>query len=131
MLRFKKVFLPTLVAGIWINLSETARWLLGARPSWVERYESLNLVLPDGPVTNLIWMIWGFLFAFIVYLLSKKHGLFQTTLIAWVSIFVSLWIVLWNVGILPVNMLWFVAPLSLIETFIAAWICRKMGSDNA
>jgi hypothetical protein len=69
-------------------------------------------------------MVWGFLFASVIYILARKYSLIQTTLLSWIMVFVMMWMVVWNVGVLPVKMLWFNAPLSILETGIAAYICR-------
>ncbi len=120
----KKIILPILIAGVWINISETIRWELIIKSYWIKHYEGLNLVFPNEPVNWITWMIWGFLFAIIVFVLSKKFSLIETTILTWVVLFAMLWIVLWNIGMLPSGMLWYVVPLSLFEAFIAALICK-------
>lgn len=122
---FKKTILPVLLTGIWINISETIRWEFLVKKYWIDHYESLNLFFPTELMNNITWMIWGFLFAVVIFILSKKFNLIQTTLLSWFVVFVLLWIVLWNVGVLPNGMLWYVAPLSLLETFVGAFICKR------
>lgn len=126
----KKTVLPILAAGIWINISETVRWELLIKSYWVEYYKSLNLVFPLELQNNLTWMCWGFLFAFVVFVLSKKFNLLQTTFISWLVVFIMLWVVLWNIDILPVELLWYNIPLSLLETFVAAVICKKLSEKT-
>jgi hypothetical protein len=125
MLQFKKTILPILLTGIWINISETLRWEFIVKNYWIEHYQNLNLVFPVELSNNLTWMTWGFLFAAIIFILSKKFNTIQTTFLSWFLVFVMLWIVLWNVEILPKSMLWIVAPLSLLEAYVGALICRK------
>jgi hypothetical protein len=122
----KKTIFPVLVIGIWINISETVRWIFLIESYWVEHYKNMNLVFPNSPFNALIWMIWGFLLAITIFVLSKKYSLFQTTLLTWLIVFVMLWIVLWNINILPVTILWYVAPLSLIEIYIGVLISKKL-----
>jgi hypothetical protein len=124
--QFKKTVLPILLTGIWINISEIARWGLVIKSHWDNHYKSLNLVFPTEPINGLIWLIWGFLFAIIVFILSKKFNLLQTTFFSWFVVFVMLWVVLWNIDILPRIILWIVAPLSLFEAFVAALICKRL-----
>ena len=124
--QFKKSILPILVTGIWINIFETVRWVLFVEAYWVEYYQNLNLVFPTGPVSGLVWMIWGFCFATIIFILSRKFTLLQTTLLSWFVVFGMLWVVLWNIDILPIGYLWFVIPLSLFEAYIGALICKKL-----
>ena len=123
---FKKTIVPILLTGIWINIFETARWLLLIEDYWIEYYENLNLSFPVGPINGFIWLGWGFCFATIIFVLSKKFSLLQTTLLSWFAIFVMLWIVLFNINILPITILWIVIPMSLFETFIGALICKKL-----
>jgi hypothetical protein len=121
----KNIVLPILLTGIWINFSETLRWVFFVEPYWVEYYQNLNLTFPTGLINNIIWMIWGFSFAAIIFIISRKFTLLQTTLLSWFVSFVMLWIILWNIEMLPIGYLWFVIPLSLIEAFIATLICKK------
>jgi len=122
---FKQIILPILIIGIWINISETIRWIFLVEPYWIEQYQKLNITFPDEPVNMIVWMIWGFCFATAMYILSKKFNLFQTTIFSWFGAFVMMWLIVWNVGVLPTGMLWFNIPLSLLETFIGAFICTK------
>ena len=122
----KKTVIPIFLIGIWINISETVRWLLVIESHWVEYYKNLTLVFPSDPVNAIIWMIWGFVFATIIFVLSKKFNPIQTILISWMSVFFMLWIVLLNIEMLPNNILWYNIPLSLFEVYIAVLICNKV-----
>ena len=129
MLNFKKTILPILLTGIWINISETIRWILIVESYWINHYQEMGLVFPTGIWHGMIWMIWGFIFAVVIFILSKKFTLLQTTFLSWFSVFVMLWIVLGNVNMLPAGMLWIVIPLSFLETLIGAWICKRFSSE--
>lgn len=122
----KKTLLPILLTEIWINLSETIRWVFLIKSYWIEHYEKLGLVYSEKPINLIIWMIWGFLLATLIFILTKKFTVFHTTLLVWFSVFIMMWIVVWNIGILPVDMLWYNAPISFVEIFIGAMICRKL-----
>ncbi len=123
---FRKKVVPILLTGLWINFSESVRWVLVIQSYWIEHYQNLNLVFQEGPINLSVWMIWGFLFAGIIYILSKKFSLLQTALLSWFTVFVMLWIVLWNVDMLPPGILWINAPLSLLEAFVGSFICKKL-----
>ena len=123
---FKKTIFPILLVGIWINISETVRWLFLIESYWIEQYQNMQLVFPNEPLNATIWMIWGFLFAIIIFVLSKKFSPLKTALISWLAVFVMLWFVLWNINVLPVKILWYVVPLSLFEAYIGALICKKL-----
>ena len=126
----KKIILHVFLTGLWINFSESVRWVLAAKSYWDEKYQSMGLVFLEEPINLAVWMTWGFLFAAIIFVLSKKFSLVQTALMSWFVVFVMLWIVLWNVGILPAGMLWIVAPLSLLEAFVGAFICKKFSAEQ-
>lgn len=125
MKNYKRIIISILITGIWINLSESIRWIFLIKPFWIEKYQELNIAFPDENVNMIAWMIWGFFYAATIFILSKKFNLLQTTFLSWFIAFAMMWIVVWNVGILPTGMLWFNIPLSLIETFIGAFICIK------
>ena len=122
----KKTILPILLAGIWINISETLRWMFLVKPYWLEHHQNLGIVLPEEPVNMIIWMIWGFIFAATIFIFSRKFNLWQTTFFSWFLLLPLLWIVLWNLGLLPEGIVLIAGPLGLIEAFIAALICQKM-----
>lgn len=123
---FKKAILPILVAGIWINLSETLRWEFLVKKYWIEHHQNLGIVLPEEPVNMLVWMCWGFIFAATIFIFTRKFNLWQTTLFSWFLMLVLLWVVLWNIGLLPDGLVPIAAPLGLLEAFIAAWICLRI-----
>lgn len=122
----RKTILPILVTGIWINVSESIRWIFLVEQYWIDHYQTLGLSFPNETVNMVVWMIWGFLFATIIFILSRKFSLLQTTILSWTVAFAMMWIVVWNVGILPTGMLWYVIPLSLLEVFIAVLICKRI-----
>ena len=122
---FKQIVVPILITGIWINISETIRWIFLIEPYWIEKYQGLNIAFPNETINMIVWMIWGFLFATTIFIISRKFNLFQTTLLSWFVAFAMMWLVVWNVGILPTGMLWYNVPLSLFEAFIGAYICIR------
>jgi len=122
----KKTIFPILLVGIWINISETIRWFFLIESLWIEYYQKMDLVFPNESANAIIWVIWGFIFAVILYILSKRFNPVQTALISWLVVFVMLWIVLWNINILPIKILFYVVPLSLFEAYIGALIYKKL-----
>ncbi len=121
----KQIVIPIFITGIWINLSESIRWIFLIEPFWIEKYQGLNITFPDENVNMIAWMIWGFFYATTIFILSRKFSLIQTTFLSWFVAFAMMWVIVWNVGVLPTGMLWFNIPLSLFETFIGALICIK------
>lgn len=123
---FKKVILPVLVATIWISISEFARNELLVKSFWVDHYQSIGLLFPSEPVNGAVWGLWSLLFAIAVFILSRKFTLTETALLSWFVGFVLMWVVLWNLDVLPVRILLPAIPLSLLEAFLAAWIIKKL-----
>jgi len=89
-------------------------------------FQSMGRELPNEPINGILWMIWGIVIAVVVYVLSKKFTIWQTTVITWFATFVLVWIALWNSAVLPVEILPVVVPMSLLTIFIAALIAKKL-----
>lgn len=122
----KKTVLPVLLATIWISISEFVRNEFIAKSFWTEHYEKLGLVFPSEPVNGAVWGLWSLLFAITVFIISKKFSLLQTTLLSWFVGFVLMWVVAWNLSVLPVGILIIAIPLSLLEAFVATFIIKKL-----
>ena len=127
---FKPIFLPILLATIWISISEFARNELILKSYWTDHYEGMGLVFPSEPINGAILGVWSLLFAVSIYLISRKFGLGQTTLISWLVGFVLMWVVTGNMGVLPFGILYFAVPLSVLEAFLASWIIVKLSGPK-
>jgi len=123
---FKKTILPVFLATLWISLSEFLRNEILFKSFWQEHYARLGLDFPDAPVNGAVWGLWSFLFAVAIFIFSKKYSWLQTTLLAWLVGFVLMWVVIGNLGVLPVRLLTFAIPLSLLECGLAAFIIKKL-----
>ncbi len=119
-----------MLAGIWVNASEFFRNEILLKKYWVDYYKSLGMTFPSAPLNEMLWVVWGFLFALAIYLISRKFNLLQTTLISWLTGFVLMWVITWNLNVLPVVILIYAIPLSLLEAFIGSYICRKISPDE-
>jgi len=122
----KKTVLPILLATIWISISEFVRNEFIAKSYWMEHYEKLGLVFPAEPVNGAVWGLWSLLFAIVIFIISKKFSLLQTTFLSWFVGFVLMWIVAWNLSVQPVGILVIAVPLSLLEAFVASAIIKKL-----
>ena len=120
--------LPVLAATLWISLSEFFRNQYLLQGAWVSHYKTMGLDFPSKPINGAIWGVWSFLFAVILFILSKKYALMHTTLLSWVIVFVLMWLVIGNLGVLPYSILIYAIPLSLLECFVATWIIKKLSS---
>ena len=122
--------IAVILTGIWVNASEFIRNEVLVKTYWVDHYRSLGMTFPSGPKNGMIWVAWGFLFAIAIYLISRKFNLIQTTLISWFTAFVLMWVVTWNLNILPSAILIYAVPLSLLEAFIGSYICLKISPNE-
>ena len=122
----RNTLLPIPLATIWISISEFARNQFLLKSYWTDHYASLGLTFPEAPVNGAVWGLWSLLLAVFIFIISKKFNLLQTTLIAWFTGFVLMWVVLWNMGVFPVGILWAAIPLSLLEAFLASLIMNLM-----
>jgi hypothetical protein len=122
----KKTLLPVLLATVWIGISEFVRNEFLVKSYWTGHYEQLGLVFPAEPVNGAVWGLWSLLFAIAIFIISKKFSFVQTTLLAWFVGFVLMWVVIGNMGVLPAGILVYAVPLSLLETYVAAVIVRKL-----
>jgi hypothetical protein len=126
MKNLKNIILPVFLATIWISLSEFVRNEFLLKTYWTEHYEKLGLVFPSEPINGAIWGVWSLCFAIGIYAISKKFSLIQTTAIAWFIGFVLMWIATGNMSVLPFGILIFAIPLSILETFLATLIIKKL-----
>ncbi len=44
--------------------------------------------------------------------------------------FVLMWVVAWNLNVLPIAILLYAVPLSLLESFIGSYICMKISPPD-
>jgi hypothetical protein len=126
-----RAVLAVVAAGIWINASEFVRNQVLLLGRWKDHYASLGLTFPTEPKNAAMWVVWGFVFAGVTFAVSRRFGLGATTLIGWTTAFLMMWLVTWNLSVLPLAILWFAVPLSVLEAFVAAYICRKLAPATA
>ena len=121
-----KSMLAVVVAGIWVGLCEFVRNQLVLVSQWQNHYRGMGLEFPSKPANGMMWMVWSFLMAGTTFTISRRFNLPQTTLIAWVMCYVMMWVVIWNLSVLPVGILPVAIPFSFVEALGAAFICRKL-----
>ncbi len=124
--KLKNPLLAVLLAGLWINVSEFARneWWLG--PLWREHYRGLGLSFVTQPVNGVVWMLWGFAFAAVLAWLTRHLSARASATVGWVLVFLLMWPVLWNLQVLPLGILAYAVPWSMLETAGAVWICVRL-----
>jgi len=122
----KKTILPILLATIWISVSEFVRNTFLLHNYWTEHYHNLGMIFPEQPINGAVWGIWSLCFAIVIFIIAKKFSLLQTTFLSWFIGFVLMWIVIWNMSVLPTGILLFAIPLSFLEAFLASLIIKKL-----
>jgi hypothetical protein len=124
----KKTFLPIAAAGIWVTASEFARNEFLLKNNWAAHYASLGLRFETLPVNGVLWMVWSFALALVIFALSKKFSFKETIGLAWLAAFPMMWIALFNLQVLPLTLAAAATaiPLSLIEVAVAALIIQKL-----
>ncbi|MBM9576548.1 hypothetical protein JWG45_05205 [Leptospira sp. 201903070] len=123
---FRKYFVPVLTTTLWIAVSEFIRNEILFKSYWVMHYESKGLRFPSEPINGTFWVLWSFLFAIVLFVLSRKFTLLETFLFGWFIVFVLMWIVVWNLGMLPLALLIYAVPLSLLEVFLGAAFVKRL-----
>lgn len=122
----KKTIVPILVAGIWISISEFVRNEFIVKSYWVNHYSELGMVFPSAPINGAVWGIWSMAFAAAIFVISKKFDLLSTTFLSWFVGFILMWLVIGNMGVLPFGILAYAIPLSLLESFIATFLIKRL-----
>lgn len=119
--------LAVVLATVWISVSEFVRNEFLLKDNWIAHYAALGMTFPDQPKNGAVWGLWSLLFATGLYFLSRRSTLLSTVLVGWLFGFVLMWVVIGNLGVLPAGLLMSAVPLSLLETFMAAWILKRVG----
>jgi hypothetical protein len=130
MKNYLKAIWQIFLVSIWINIFETLRWMLFAKPEIDMHFKAANIVLPNEPINNLLWLIWGIIIAVMIFIVSKKFKVLQTTFIVWITVYVMNWIALWNMAVLPINILWLAVPLTFINVLAGALISNYFQSNE-
>jgi len=122
----KKAISAIILSGLWITLSEFFRNEFLFKNIWVGYYNSLGLKFTTTAVNGLLWMVWSFTLAFIIFKLLSKFSLAQTIFISWLAAFFMMWLTIYNLRVLPLPLLIGALPLSLLEICLAGLIIKKI-----
>lgn len=118
----KSVVLPIFLATTWISISEFVRNSILLNSYWKEHYQQLGMIFPEQPINGAIWGIWSMGFAVVMFIISKKFTFIQSTMLSWFIGFILMWLVIGNLGVLPIAILIYAIPLSILEVFLANYI---------
>jgi hypothetical protein len=121
-----KNLLAFLASGIWISLSEFIRNELLFKSFWLQKYASLGLQFPSAPINNALWGIWSLFLAGVTLFLTRKIRFFESVLVLWILAFPMMWIAIGNLNVLPMRLLLYAVPLSVLEVAVAAVLCKRI-----
>jgi hypothetical protein len=125
-----KAVLAIALAGVWVGLCEFVRNQFLLIGQWKAHYQGMGLTFPSSPVNGAMWMVWSFLMAGMTFAISRRFSLWQTTLVVWVMGYVMMWVVIWNLLVLPPGILPIAVPFSLVEALGAVIICRRLARPD-
>lgn len=100
------------------------------KTSWIDHYSSLGVIFPEKAINGALWGLWSLLFAIAIYFISSKFTLLETAFLSWFVAFVMMWVVIGNLGVLPLKILWIAIPLSIVETYVATWIIKRFQVES-
>jgi len=128
----KQFIIVTLLVNIWVQISETIRYLVFVVPQMEESAGEIPEV--TGIVLG-IWIVWGTILTsltvFLFWMYANMYGnsirtVLKSATISWAFVFVLFWIGISNMGLSEWNILWITLPLSWFEIFIATFIASKL-----
>ena len=119
------------IAGLWIGVSEFVRNEVLLPSLWDAHYADLGLAFPRDPVNVVVWLAWSFVFAGVIFVLTRRFSLTEASALAWVVGFAMMWLVSWNLSVLPLSILPFALPLSLLEASVAAFLCLRLAPPHS
>ena len=122
----KKKALSILITGIWITISEFVRNELLFKNYWIDHFNSIGLEFETQPLNGILWMVWSFILAYIISRLIQKFSFKETIFLSWLPAFLMMWITIYNLQTLPLQLLLFAVPLSLLEVFVAGIFIKSI-----
>jgi hypothetical protein len=63
----KKTIASIILAGTWITISEFVRNELLLKEYWVRHYNSIGLQFETLPLNGILWMVWSYALAYVMY----------------------------------------------------------------
>lgn len=128
----KQFIIATVLVNIWVQLSETIRYLIFVVP----KLDASAHTVPEATGwVLLIWIVWGTLLSGLVVFLfwmcvtvfgNSMQTILKSTTISWAFVFVLFWVGVSNMGFSKWELLLTTLPLSWIEIFIATYIASKL-----
>ncbi len=106
------------LCAIWISFSEFIRNEYLLKIIWINHYKNLWLIFKTSPLNWILWIIWSLFLAILITELRRNNTKLKTITLTWLFSFVMMWLVLYNLQVLPLKILIYWFPLSIIEVYI-------------
>lgn len=127
-MKYFRNLLAVLLSTFWISISEFFRNEMLLKSLWQNHFQKLGLALPSGNVTAIFWAVWSLMLTGAIYNIVNKLSLAGTALLSWFVAFPMMWVMLGFLGVMPHNYILYSTPITLLETFIATFIIKKVSN---
>ena len=121
-----KTGLVLIIATLWIALNEFGRNQIVLLSEWERHYANLGMNFQTTPLNGLVWLGWSFALAALILTLSTKFRFGATLGLTFVASFGMMWLVIFNLGVLPFGILPLAVPWSLLEIAGAWWLIHRI-----
>ncbi|MEL6411556.1 MAG: hypothetical protein AAGK67_16740 [Pseudomonadota bacterium] len=120
---------------LWINASEVFRYFAFVMPMMREAFPELPAIAPMNLTVFVIWGVWDSILVLsatlIPWLWMQHWGASKTSALlagsfVWMTIFVILWLGLFNMNLATAAILSVALPLAWLEMVVASLIVRHM-----
>ena len=122
----KKTNVSIMLATLWIGISEFLRNEFLFKSLWDTHYKQLGLEFKTLPINGMLWLVWSFLLALVIHQILQKFSAVQTIFLTWIMAFLMMWLTIFNLQVLPLQIVILAIPLSLLEITIAILIIKKI-----
>jgi Na+-transporting NADH:ubiquinone oxidoreductase subunit NqrE len=120
----KRHVLPVALATLWISVNEFVRNEVVLKSYWVDHYKALGFAFPADPINGALWGAWSLLMAVFFHFLRRRFSYSEAAALGWLAGYLAMWLVIGNLGVLPLAILPIAVPWSLAEAAGAAWLSR-------
>lgn len=117
-------------SAIWITLSEFLRNEVLLKASWTAHYSALGLEFQTLWVNGVLWTLWSVGLSYTIFRIMGKFSKIETLVITWIPSFLMMWIVAYNLQVLPLGVLVYAIPLSVVEIYVAMLLMNRFGSES-
>jgi len=130
---YRKLGLALLLNAVWINISEVFRYFALVMPVMRDTFPQISDVAPMNVTVFLIWGMWDTLLLLAItgfsWLVMERFGFTNRVAIFagtafWCTVFVILWLGLFNMNLATPQILLAALPLAWVEMVIAALLVR-------